>query len=204
MSKPPKTPSLAVDFINGAIEHRRRFGGGRQQALARAIGLKRGVAPEVVDATAGLGRDAFLLASLGATVTMIERSKHVHALLCSAMAAAKDAGGVHADIVGRMQLLHGDSITLLPRLAPAIVLVDPMHPLRSKSALVKANMRHLRDIVGTDDDKSDLIRTALAAAKKRVVIKWPAKLSLPEGLPAPSHSIIGKTTRYDVFVQFPS
>ena len=101
-------------------------------------------------------------------------------------------------------MLFRSSIILLPRLAPAIVLVDPMHPRRSKSALVKANMRHLRDIVGTDDDKSDLIRTALAAATKRVVVKWPKKLSLPAGLPVPSHSIIGKTTRYDVFVQFPS
>ena len=57
--------SLACDFVGGPVNHRLRFGGGRGQDLARAAGLKPGVNPHIVDATAGLGRDAFLLASLG-------------------------------------------------------------------------------------------------------------------------------------------
>ena len=198
---PPQRPPLFIDFTSGAVEHRRRFGGGLGQALARAVGMKPGVTPAIVDATAGLGRDSFLLASLGAEVTMIERNDAIHALLADALARAHDAGGVYRDIVGRMRLLHGDAIRLLPTLAPAVVLVDPMHPPRGKSALVKAEMRQVRSIVGTDDDKVMLITAAIAAATKRAVVKWPAKLPLPTGVPAASHQIAGKTTRYDVFMR---
>ena len=41
--------------------------------IARAIGLNSPTAPHVLDATAGLGGDAFVLASLGCPVTMVER-----------------------------------------------------------------------------------------------------------------------------------
>ena len=198
---PPQPPPLFIDFTSGVVEHRRRFGGGRGQALARAVGMKPGVTPVIVDATAGLGRDSFLLASLGAEVTMIERDDAIYALLADALARAHDAGGVYRDIVRRMRLLHGDAIRLMETLAPAVILVDPMHPPRGKSALVKAEMRHLRSIVGTDDDKVMLINAAIAAAKKRAVVKWPAKLPLPADVPTASHQIAGKTTRYDVFMR---
>lgn len=197
----PQPPSLFIDFTSGVVEHRRRFGGGRGQALARAVGMKPGVTPVIVDATAGLGRDSFLLASLGAEVTMIERDEAIYGLLADALARAHDAGGVYRDIVRRMRLLHGDAIRLMPTLAPAVVLVDPMHPPRGKSALVKAEMRQLRSIVGTDDDKVILINAAIAAATKRAVVKWPAKLPLPTDVPNASHQIAGKTTRFDVFMR---
>ncbi|MGL4894422.1 MAG: class I SAM-dependent methyltransferase, partial [Shewanella sp.] len=65
----PKLDGIVVDFVTGAVAHRRKFGGGRGQSIAKAVGLKQGVTPKVVDGTAGLGRDAFVLASLGCTVT---------------------------------------------------------------------------------------------------------------------------------------
>ena len=83
----PQLPPLFIDFTSGVVEHRRRFGGGRGQALARAVGMKPGVTPAIVDATAGLGRDSFLLASLGAEVTMIERDDAIYALLADALPA---------------------------------------------------------------------------------------------------------------------
>lgn len=191
---------LHIDFTSGAITHRRRFGGGRGQALARAVGMKSGVNPDVVDATAGLGRDAFLLASLGAQVTLIERSGRVHALLAEALAQAANAGGEIAAIVARMTLIHGDTRTLLPEIAPDVVLVDPMHPPRKNSALVKQEMRLLRDVVGTDTDADQLMQVALRAAIERVVLKWPLRADPMPGLRAPSHQIRGKSTRYDVFM----
>ena len=68
-----KQTVLKVDFLQGAINHRLRFGGGREQHLPKAVGMKRNRTPTIIDATAGLGRDAFLLASLGSRVTLIER-----------------------------------------------------------------------------------------------------------------------------------
>jgi 16S rRNA (guanine1516-N2)-methyltransferase len=85
-------------------------------------------------------------------------------------------------------------------LAPEVVLVDPMHPERTKSALVKKQMRDLRGIVGADPDARELMDTALASATRRVVLKWPLRAAPIEGLRKPSHQILGKTTRYDVFV----
>ena len=192
--------SLVCDFVGGAVNHRLRFGGGRGQDLARAAGLKPGVNPHIIDATAGLGRDAFLLASLGAKVTLIERSPFMYDLLQEGMDRARKTGGITAGVRARMRLIKGDSISLLPCLAPEIVLVDPMHPARQKSALVKAEMRQIREIVGVDEDQSDLMKVALATASKRVVLKWPAKAAPMAGLLPCSHQIIGKSTRYDVFM----
>jgi len=189
---------LEIDFTTGAVAHRLRFGGGLGQDLPKAVGMKKGIRPHVVDATAGLGRDAFLLASLGARVTMIERSEHMHGLLADALARA--ANSDVAEIAARMELLKGDAKALLPGLRPEVVLVDPMHPPRGNSALVKQEMRQLREIVGEDPDALELVQAALLSARNRVVLKWPRKAAALEGLPRPSHQILGKSTRYDVWI----
>ncbi|MFT6452130.1 MAG: 16S rRNA (guanine1516-N2)-methyltransferase [Halocynthiibacter sp.] len=191
---------LRVDFVKGAVAHRLKFGGGRGQDLAKAMGLRAGKTPLIVDATAGLGRDSFLLASLGAQVTMIERSKTMHDLLAQGMARAKEEGGIFREIIGRMTLMHGDAKDLLPELSCEAILIDPMHPPRKNSALVKLDLRQVREIVGTDDDAADLMRVALKHARNRVVLKWPAKADPMEGIRACSHQIMGKSTRYDVFM----
>lgn len=195
-----KTP-LIVDFIGGAVGHRFRAGEGRRQDLAKAAGFSSGVTPEIVDATAGLGRDAFLLASLGARVTLIERSETMHALLAEGLERARAQGGRYAETVARMTLIYGDSRTLLEQLRPQVILIDPMHPPREKSALVKKEMRQIREIVGTDPDSAELMRVALEAAQNRVVLKWPLRAEPMPGVRAPSHQIMGKSTRYDVFVK---
>ena len=191
---------LVCDFIGGAVGHRQRAGGGRGQALARAAGFTKGRTPTLVDATAGLGRDAFLLAAFGAPVTLVERSPEIHALLQDGLTRALEAGGAAAETAGRMTLLFGDAKALLPKLAPEVVLVDPMHPPRGNSALVKKEMRLLRAIVGSDADADELMHVALATATKRVVLKYPLRADGMAGLPKPSHQIRGKTTRYDVFM----
>lgn len=202
MSKETENTNLLVDFVGGAVGHRFRAGEGRGQALAKAVGLTKGRMPSIVDATAGLGRDSFLLASLGAHVTLIERSPHMHALLAAGLEAAKAEGGRYAETVERMTLLHGDSKLVLPGLETDVVLVDPMHPPRHNSALVKKEMRDLREIVGADDDQTELMRVALGVAKKRVVLKWPQRADPMPGIQKPNHQIVGKNTRYDVFMIF--
>jgi 16S rRNA (guanine1516-N2)-methyltransferase len=191
---------LRVDFVSGAVAHRLRFGGGRGQSLAKAMGLRAGKTPMIVDATAGLGRDSFLLASLGAQVIMIERSEKVHSLLVQGMKRAAKEGGEFREIIGRMTLLKGDAKDLLPELSGEAILIDPMHPPRKNSALVKHELRQIREIVGTDDDAVDLVRVALKNACNRVVLKWPAKADPIKGIQACSHQIHGKSTRYDVFM----
>lgn len=191
---------LRIDFVKGSVAHRLRFGGGRGQDLPKAMGLRAGKTPMIVDATAGLGRDSFLLASLGAQVTLIERSEKMHALLEQGMKRAAREGGQLREIIGRMTLLKGDALDLIPELAGEAILIDPMHPERKNSALVKQELRQVREIVGSDDDAADLVRLAIKHARKRVVLKWPSKAAPLEGVQKCSHQIIGKTTRYDVFM----
>ncbi|SHJ53985.1 16S rRNA (guanine1516-N2)-methyltransferase [Shimia gijangensis] len=164
------------------------------------MGLRAGKTPMIVDATAGLGRDSFLLASLGAQVTLIERSEKMHALLVQGMKRAAREGGQIREIIGRMTLLKGDALDVIPELAGEAILIDPMHPERKNSALVKQDLRQVREIVGSDDDAADLVRLAIKHARKRVVLKWPAKAAPIEGVKKCTHQIIGKTTRYDVFM----
>lgn len=199
-----KKPPIAIDFVSGAVGFRlregQRQGQGRGQPLPRALGFSGTRTPAIVDATAGMGRDGFLLASLGASVTLIERNAEIHAALAAALSRARAHSDAVAGIVARITLIHGDSRQLLPGLAPEAVLVDPMHPERAKSALVKKGMRDLRDIVGADRDARELMEAALGSATGRVVLKWPRRAPPIAGLPKPSHTIAGKTTRYDVFV----
>ncbi len=194
--------SFVVDFVGGAVGHRFRSGEGRGQALPKAAGLTKGRTPKIVDATAGLGRDAFLLASLGAQVTLIERSAQMHTHLEDGIRRALEAGGTYAEAASRMTLLHGDSRHLLKTLSPEVVIVDPMHPPRHNTALVKKEMRVLREIVGSDPDQTELMEAALDSAKKRVVLKWPLRAEPMAGIRRPSHQITGKNTRYDVFMIF--
>ena len=65
--------AVRVDFVEGAVAHRRLFGGGTGQMIAKAVGIQPGIRPSVLDATAGLGKDAFVLASLGCEMSLIER-----------------------------------------------------------------------------------------------------------------------------------
>ncbi len=196
-----------IDFTSGSVDHRRKFGGGRGQGLPKACGFKNGVTPFVVDATAGLGRDGFLLASLGAQVIMIERSEQMFELLSDAMARAGDieqSSPEVVEIMARMSLLQGDAKDVLPQIsrhrAPDVVVVDPMHPPRKTKALVKKEMRLIREIVGPDEDSFELMQVALKCARNRVVLKWPQKADPMANLRLPSHQILGKSTRYDVFM----
>lgn len=193
----------AFDFVDGAVGYRFRSGVSRRHALARAAGFASGHIPTIVDATAGLGRDAFLLASSGAQVTLLERSPQVHELLRDAMARAAAEGPELAAVIARMTLVPGDARDLLPGLRADAVIVDPMHPPRTNSAIVKQEMRQLRELVGTDPDALELMQAALAADCRRVVLKWPLRAQPLAGLRKPSHSITGKTVRYDVFMMAP-
>ena len=191
---------LKCSFIEGPILHRLKYGKGRGQNLAKAVGFKLNKNRTIIDATAGLGYDAFILASLGANVTLIERSEKIYDLLKAAISEAKLYGGEISNIVNRMNLLFGDSKDILPNIAPEVILIDTMYKDRKKSALVKNDMRLVREVVGSDSDHVELINVALNNASKRVVIKQPRYAETLDNIKGCSHQILGKTIRYDVYV----
>lgn len=200
----PDAPGpVVVDFVDGKAAHRRKFGGGRGQPLARAVGLRKGWTPRVLDMTAGLGRDAFVLATLGCSVEMIERSNVVHALLADGLRRAREDPEVGA-IAAHMQLQcrDGRDYAGLPDERPDVAYLDPMYPHRDKSAKVKKEMRLFQLLLGEDQDSAELLETALGIAGHRVVVKRPAKAS-PLGERIPSFSIGSPNTRYDIYLTGP-
>ncbi|MGY0215824.1 class I SAM-dependent methyltransferase [Endozoicomonadaceae bacterium StTr2] len=190
------------DFVGGAVGHRRKFGGGKGQAIAKAVGLGKGVVPGVLDCTAGLGRDAFVLATLGCEMTLVERSPVVAELLADGLAQAQGDPEV-GDIVRRMQLEQGASLQFLEQCLKEgrqfdVVYLDPMFPTREKSALVKKEMRLFHSLVGQDLDADELLAPALKVARYRVVVKRPRKAPDLAGK-APGYRLEGKANRFDIY-----
>ena len=191
---------VRVDFVEGAVAHRRLFGGGSGQMIAKAVGIQAGVRPRVLDATAGLGRDAFVLAELGCGVTLIERQALIAALLEDGLLRAQADPEV-APIVARMCLLCGNAIELMATWAsepPQVIYLDPMFPHRDKSALVKKEMRLFRPLAGNDDDAPALLAAALKLATHRVVVKRPRKAPAIAG-EKPGYVLEGKSSRFDIY-----
>jgi 16S rRNA (guanine1516-N2)-methyltransferase len=209
--KDKKLGAVYADFVEGKAQHRRLYGGGKGQQIAKAIGLHKLASPRVWDVTAGLGRDAFVLASLGCHMTLLERSPVIYALLYDALSRlnASEENQLK-QISTRMQLENTDALrylsTLDQRLSssktpikPDVIYLDPMFPQRSKNAQVKKEMRFFHDIAGSDADSDQLLNLARCCAKKRIVVKRP-RLAKPLNNIKPNFVISGKSTRYDVYL----
>lgn len=171
---------------------------GKNHDSCRAVGLnkiKSGKTITLLDATAGLARDAFIFAKLGAHVTMLERNPTLAVMIETALANLSDE-----TLTQKLQFIFTDAITYLPSCDSTydIIYLDPMFSDVDKRAKVKKDMQMLHALIGENDDADMLLELALNKAKKRVVVKR-HKLSPFLNNQKPSHQIIGKSTRYDVY-----
>ncbi|MCO6504069.1 MAG: class I SAM-dependent methyltransferase [Snodgrassella sp.] len=191
---------VRVDFVQGKLRHRRLFGGG--ELIARAVQVKN--QPLVWDATGGLGRDAFVLASLALDVVVFEHNFIIYLLLKDGLIRA--ATDVHAAEITQHIQLHYGSILTLPQKQqlyplPDVVYLDPMYPQKQKSAAVKKEMAYFHQLLGNADLENDkaLLATAQKLAQKRVVVKRPSNgIFLADNQPAFQYQ--GKTTRFDGYL----
>lgn len=189
-----------VDFVGGAQGHRRKHGGGRGQPVARAVGLKPDYHPSVLDLTAGLARDAFVLASLGCTLTLLERSPIACALVADGLARAATDPET-ADIAARMMLIHADARDWLTRSAEHwdVVFVDPMFPEPGKRAKPKKDMAAFQALIGADEDADALLPLARAHATRRIVVKRP-RIAPWLAAEKPAFAFDGESTRFDAYL----
>lgn len=190
---------VSVDFFSNSLKQRSaRLRG--EELLAKAVGIKRfGKGISVLDATAGFGKDAYILASLGCKVTMIERSPIMMALLKRGI---EDLFKARSFDNLKLELIFADAKSYIASLpnneGPDVIYLDPMYPLRTKSALCKKEMRILKDIVGDDGDAEELFLISLRHAKKRVVVKRP-RLGKPILDRKPTIVFEGRSSRFDVY-----
>jgi 16S rRNA (guanine1516-N2)-methyltransferase len=203
VSRPEWSP-LEVDFGTARFSERSLRASGRSSPFARALALDAEPEPkQIVDATAGLGADAYVAAWLaarsGSTVTAFERNPVAYVLLADGLRRAP-AGPARA----ALRLEFGDSAPRLEALAPDIVFLDPMFPdTQGKSALPRKGMPMFRALDRSDsDDEGRLFEAALAAAVQRVVVKRPPHapvLLSASGRGRPDSAFASKTVRFDVY-----
>lgn len=199
--KTPRLGPVYVDFSASDMLHRRRSG--HNEPLGRAIGVKPQNMPRVFDATAGLGRDAFVLADLGCSVTLSEVSGPLCFLLRQAIDLARLSSNPKVcNAAQRMEVVQGDSCEQVLDNVD-VIYIDPMFPERTKTAAVKKDLATIQALHDRNDDlrgEDSLLAWAMGQDVDRIVVKRPAK-SAPMTSAKPSHSILGKTIRFDVFVK---
>ena len=198
---------ICANFHGDTIKYRRQKGGGKKEMIAKAVGLSGESSLNILDATCGLGGDAFIMASLGGNITMTERVAEVYALVKDALKQAeewgRDTDPELIAIINRMHLINADAkeymLTASPTCRPDVIYLDPMFPPRKKSAKVKKDMSVFHNLVGTDNDSHEMLPLALSCALKRVVVKRPRVAPTLSSKKA-NYSFKGKSNRYDVYI----
>lgn len=170
---------------------------GKDKKRPRPNGLR------ALDATAGMGEDALILAAAGFTVELAEQDPIIHLLLEDSITRAREGEEIYLrQLVSGMRLLEGNSIPWM-RAAQSgywdLIYLDPMFPERKKSALVKKKFQLLHYLERPAADEQELLQAALSARPKKIVIKRPLK-GPDLGGQKPSYRIRGKAIRYDVIV----
>lgn len=184
---------LIVDFMAGTMGFRGQQNV-RSEALVKAVlGRRKDHLPTVADATGGLGRDAFILATLGCDVWVWERHPAVFLLLKDGLFRAQSLSPVQ-----RIRLCAGPFQASEVSPHREVICLDPMFPAREKSAQVKKEMQAFHQLIGADPDEDALFAQALAAQPKRIVVKRP-RLAPPLAGRTPTHVLTGRASRFDVY-----
>ena len=199
------TNKVQVDFVGGSLSRRSQHKHLHGEMVAKAVGIKKYPNSKVFDATTGLARDSFILATLGCQMDMMEQSNIIACLIVDGLKRGQDENELAATMA-RMNFKQGNSLDYMQAqrdnelLRPDVVYLDPMFPDRQKTALAKKEMR-LFQLFGLDEE-SDLdlmLEAAMRFAKRHVVLKRPLKAA-PLNHFRPSHSISGRSCRFDVYV----
>ena len=196
-----KPDILKFDLAQGEVALRASKVSKSNETVAKAIGCKSHYRPTVLDATAGMGRDSLIMAMLGCKVIMQERNFAIYHLLENALTRLKDDSFFKPEIIERLSLHQQNSIqSFQTNQEIDVIYLDPMFPERKKSALVKKEMRLFKQVAGEDFDADELLLKSLNSGAGRVVVKR------PKGAPQlanrkPSHEILAKKFRYDVYLK---
>lgn len=199
----PGSGPVRVELGEGALGWRLDEARVRHEMIVKACGVRPGTVTAVFDATAGLLRDAAVLAMAGCQVRLAERSPVIGLLIEDGLRRAASRPELQA-LVAHLRYCPGDAREQLLALAsaeerPDVVVLDPMFPHREKSALVKKEMQVFQTVVGEDVDADALLLPALRAARKRVVVKRPRLAPVLDGR-KPDFVVEGKSGRFDVYL----
>ncbi len=149
----------------------------------------------IFDLTAGLGKDALIMANYGYTVIMVER----HPILATILYYA-----LNYKIIPKanLTLIYGDALEFLinNQVLPDIIYLDPMFNTKNKSR-AKKDMQLVQSLMNNQlDNMTEIFNLAKIVAKKNILVKRDDKEApLVENVPV-SYVKLGKTIRYDVYL----
>lgn len=192
-NQPDAPAPLQVDFVTGKAAWRR----GQGELIVKAVKLRGKSGVTVLDATAGLGRDGFVLASHGFKVVLLERDPVIHALLEDGLKRASTDEDIRTS-TDCIELHHADLLDWQPTERPEVVYLDPMFPQRQKSAKVKKEMVIFQQLLDPTVDEEQLLNRALQLAGVKVVVKRPIKAAALAGR-RPTAQIKGRSIRFDIY-----
>ncbi|CAL4044089.1 class I SAM-dependent methyltransferase [Buchnera aphidicola] len=195
----PNLGNFWIDFAHKKLIYRIQSQVLKKEAIAKAIGIKKNNYLNVVDATAGLGKDALVLTALGCKVCMIERNPIVAALLEDALKRNYPYNNINLLLKEKMSLIYASSLSILKKLKykPDVTYLDPMYPITKKN-MVKKDMYFLRLLIGEDKDSGDLLTLARKCSKKRVIVKRQLYAPYLSGIKT-KNAIISKKHRFDIY-----
>lgn len=183
-----------VDFLSGKLAFRSRHHLQREN-LIKACRIKHCPNPSILDATCGLGKDAFLLHCAGFQVTATEQNEVIYRLL-------QDGVRRFSKVKGRtpFRLVHAQASQQMKKQLFDIIYLDPMFPPKNKSALVKKDMQLFQQLHQNQPfDNQGLLLDAIKHASKKVVIKRPKNVAfIAEN--TPNYQIVGKNYRFDIYL----
>lgn len=187
---------ISVDFLSGEFQQRLKTLS-KTQPLFKAMAIVKG--ERVLDATAGLGKDALSFCHFGASVTAVEEDPTVFALLEDGLKRAMLHPLFQKKFSGNIELVNSSSLDYMKNLneKPHSIYLDPMYPVEEKSAKPKKEMAFLRNILSETKNVEELLEMALDTAIKRVVLKRPLG---SESIGKPSHSFESKLVRFDMYL----
>lgn len=180
----------------------RRVSDGRLQheMLVKAVKSTSDTKLTAIDATAGMGEDAFLIAAYGYDVTLHEQNPVIAVLLKDAIRRAKKHPELK-EIASRMHLVEGDSVELLSKRVDEVDLIylDPMFPQRQKTGLINKKLQLIQKLEPPCSTEQDLFMAAEGAHPSKIIVKRPLKSPHLAGK-KPNYMLEGKAIRYDCYV----
>lgn len=156
---------------------------------------------KAIDATAGMGEDALLLAAQGYEVTLYEQNPVIAILLKDALRRARKHP-VLKEIAARMKLVEGNSVECMRKLLDPVdvIYLDPMFPARQKSSLINKKLQLIQKLEPPCSAETDLFDAAIQADPEKIIVKRPLKSEFLAGR-KPSYTLNGKAIRYDCYTQ---
>ena len=193
--------SLTIDFSSKEIANR-IDPKAKKCSVVQAVEGRNKNKLEILDTTAGLGRDSFTLAARGHSVMAIEKDTYIFLLLCDALNRAKHQAHI-SDIANNITFRNDDSSEYITACSDSFdcAYVDPMFPERKKSAKVKKDMQIMHNVAFNNDKNNNDILTNLTNEKiaKKIIVKRPINAEFL-AKKKPSSQLKGKTNRFDIYL----